>query len=99
MTTPLSWCPRPRRRAEVSSGHRRFRPTTGGRIPSSGRDASCTRKPSILHFPDAGLTASHIMTFMADSHARELPDLTAGIPLSRFEQDPAIEGTVGDAEV
>jgi 3-phenylpropionate/trans-cinnamate dioxygenase ferredoxin reductase subunit len=36
---------------------------------------------------------------MADSQARELPDLTKGIPVSRFEKDPAIEGTVGDKEV
>ena len=36
MTTPSSMCPRPRRRAEVSSGQSDVRPTTGGRIPSSG---------------------------------------------------------------
>ena len=36
---------------------------------------------------------------MADSQARDLPDLTAGIPLSRFTDDSAIEGKVGDDEV
>jgi len=36
---------------------------------------------------------------MADSQARELPDLTQGIPVSRFDTDPGIEGTVGDKEV
>ena len=36
---------------------------------------------------------------MADSQARDLPDLTAGIPLSRFTDDAAIEGKVGDDEV
>ena len=36
---------------------------------------------------------------MADSQARDLPDLTAGVPLSRFTGDSAIEGKVGDDEV
>ena len=36
---------------------------------------------------------------MADSQARDLPDLTAGIPLGRFTDDSAVEGTVGDDEV
>ena len=36
---------------------------------------------------------------MADSQARDLPDLTAGVPVSRFTDDAAIEGKVGEDEV